>query len=91
MNRVDRFFVYAVECRDGSYYVGSTSRLANRIKAYNSGHGSTYLKAKLPVKWVCEREYRYYKNALHAERNLKKLTRKQKDAKIGIYEKNKSL
>jgi len=45
------------------------------------------LKGKRPVKLVYKKEYKYFKNALRAERNLKKLTRKQKEGLIRIYEK----
>lgn len=87
--RSGRFFVYIVECRNGTYYIGSTNNLENRIKLHNSGHGAKYLRGKTPVKIVYEKGYRYYKNALHAERNMKKLTREEKEGLIRIYERNK--
>ena len=86
MNRSGKFYVYIVECRNGTYYTGSTNNIENRIKLHNSGHGAKYLRGKLPVKLVYKKEYGYYKNVLHAERNLKKLTRAQKEELIRIYE-----
>lgn len=88
MKRLGKFHVYIIECRSGTYYTGSTNNIENRIKLHNSGHGAKYLRGKLPVKLVYKKEYRYYKNALHAERNLKKLTRREKEELIRIYEKN---
>ena len=90
INRKDRkrhsqYYVYIVQCDDGTYYTGSTSNLENRLKLHNSGNGAKYLRGKGPVKLVYAKEYRYYKNVLHAERNLKKLTREQKEEIINIY------
>jgi putative endonuclease len=87
--RNGKFWVYIVECADGTYYTGYTNDLEARVKLHNSGHGAKYLKGKGPVKLVYVKEYRYYKNALHAERNLKKLTRVQKEELVGIYARNK--
>lgn len=89
MKRTGKFYVYIVECRMGTYYAGSTNNIENRIKLHNSGRGAKYLRGKLPVKLVYKREYKYYKNALHAERDLKKLTRAQKEELVRIYEKSK--
>src|SRR4030042_1122392 len=87
--RKSRYFVYIVKCSDGSFYTGSTSNLENRVKMHNKGQGAKYLRGKLPVNLVYAKEYRYYKNALHAERNIKKLTRNQKEELIRIYENQK--
>ena len=86
--RSGKFWVYVVRCANGAYYAGSTSNLEKRIKLHNSGHGAKYLRGKGPIELVYEKEYRYYKNVLHAERNIKKLTRAQKEELIRIYEKD---
>ena len=74
IKRHDHYYVYIVQCINGTYYTGYTNNLENRIKEHNSGHGAKYLRGKGPVKLVYAKEYRYYKNVLRAERNLKKLT-----------------
>ncbi len=89
IKREGRFYVYIVQCRDGTYYTGYTNDLENRIASHNNGNGAKYLKGKLPVKLVYSKEYHYYKNALRSERRIKKLTRKQKEKLIGIYANNK--
>jgi len=89
MKRSGKFYVYIIECRDGSYYTGSTNNIENRIRLHSSGHGAKYLRGKLPVKLVYKKEYKYYKSALHAERNMKKLMRKEKEDLIKIYEKKR--
>jgi putative endonuclease len=87
-NRTDKFFVYIVQCKNSTYYTGYTQNLNQRIEEHNSGRGAEYLKGKLPVRLVYAKEYRYYKNALLAERRLKKLTRNQKLKLIEIYANN---
>jgi putative endonuclease len=77
--------VYIVKCKDGAYYTGYTNNLKKRVNLHNNGYGSKYLKHRLPVKLVYAKEYRYYKNALSAERRIKKLTREQKLKLIRIY------
>lgn len=67
------------------YYTGSTSDLAARIKLHSQGRGARCLRGKGPVELVYAKEYVYYKNALHAERNIKKLTRNQKTELVRIY------
>jgi len=53
---------------------------------HNKGNGAKYLRGKLPVELVYAKEYRYYKNALRAERKIKKLRSWQKQELIRIYE-----
>jgi putative endonuclease len=85
VKRKDIFYVYIVRCADGTYYTGYTNNLEKRIKLHNNRNGARYLKSKLPVRLVYAKEYRYYKNVLHAERNLKKRTRKEKEEIIKNY------
>jgi putative endonuclease len=42
-------WVYIVECRDGSLYVGSTYDLVRRISEHNEGLGATYTRRRRPV------------------------------------------
>lgn len=85
MKRIGKFYVYIVECRNGAYYTGSTNNLENRIKLHNKGRGAKYLRGKGPVELVYVRKYRYYKNALRAERDIKKLTRREKEKLVRTY------
>ena len=75
-----------LECKNGSYYTGYTNDLEKRIQEHSDGRGARYLRGKIPVKLVYAKGYKYYKNALHAERNIKKMTRQQKEELIKIYE-----
>ena len=43
------WFVYIVECSDGSLYTGITNNLEKRISTHNKGKGAKYTKNKTPV------------------------------------------
>ena len=40
------WFVYILECRDGSFYTGVTNDLDKRMKAHAEGKGSKYVRRK---------------------------------------------
>jgi len=86
--RKGKYWVYIVRCKNKTYYTGYTNDLNKRIALHNSGNGAKYLRNKLPVTLVYAKEYRYYKSALHRERDIKKLTRQQKEELVRIYEIN---
>lgn len=87
--RHGHFFVYMVRCRDGTYYSGSTNNLEARIKLHDAGHGAKYVRGKAPVKLVYAKGYRYYKRALQAEAQLKRLTRGEKETLVRRYERGR--
>jgi len=73
------FYVYIIECSDGTYYTGYTPDIKKRIKLHNAGRGAKYTRDRRPVKLVWKKEYRYFKPAFLAEKRIKKLTRKRKE------------
>jgi putative endonuclease len=72
------WFVYLLECADGSYYAGITNRLEHRLKAHNAGEGARYTRARLPVKLLATQEHPDRSTASKAEVELKRLPRLQK-------------
>jgi putative endonuclease len=77
MKRTGKFFVYIVECKDSTYYTGSTNDIEKRIEEHNhSKRGAKYLRGRMPVELVYAKEYRYYKRAVRKEREIKRLTHK---------------
>lgn len=61
--REGRFWVYIVECSDGSYYTGYTPDLDRRIKLHNAGKGAKYTRDRRPVKLIWSKSYKYFKPA----------------------------
>lgn len=45
-----KWYVYLLECRDGSYYCGITNNLARRVQEHNDGKGAKYTRGRGPVK-----------------------------------------
>ncbi len=77
--RTGKFYVYIVQCQDGTYYTGYTPDVDRRIKLHNDGKGARYTRGRRPVKLVWCKEYRYSKRAFSEEERIKGLTRNQKE------------
>jgi len=72
------FYVYLLECRDGSLYCGYTTDIQKRLIVHNSGKGAKYTKSRLPVKLAYFEECETKSDALKREAAIKKLKRHQK-------------
>ena len=70
-------YVYIIECEDSSFYTGIAKDLKKRL--VNHGNGSRYTRAKKPVKLVY---VELPENAYKREPQIKKLSRKKKEALI---------
>lgn len=72
------WFVYILECADGTLYTGVTNDLKRRFETHNAGKGAKYTRTRLPVK------IRYYEEcagrsaALIRECRVKALPRDKK-------------
>ncbi|HEU7738927.1 TPA: GIY-YIG nuclease family protein [Streptococcus pneumoniae] len=60
-------YMYVLECRDGSYYIGYTTDVRRRLAIHNSGRGAKY-------KGFASKE-----EAMSAEALLKRKKRPQKE------------
>lgn len=75
------FYVYILECADGTYYTGSTSDLDRRVGEHNtSKRGAHYTKMRRPVVLRYSEQAATMSAARVREAALKKLTRAQKAA-----------
>lgn len=73
------YFVYILQCNDGTLYTGITSDLERRVKEHNSSNlGAKYTKIRRPVKLVYSKEYTNRSEAQIEEARIKKLTRSEK-------------
>jgi len=79
-----KIFTYIVSCSDGSYYTGWTNNLQRRLRQHNGEikGGAWYTSWKKPVVLVYTEEHADKITAMKRERELKKLTRKQKEALV---------
>ena len=76
------FYVYLLECADGTLYCGYTNDLEGRVRTHNAGKGAKYTRSRLPVKVVYFETYQDKSEALRREIQIKRLTREQKKALI---------
>ena len=72
------WYVYIVECADGTLYTGITTDLNKRIKTHNEGKGAKYTKTRLPVVLRAYFELENRSLASKEEYRIKQLTKKQK-------------
>ena len=79
------WYLYIVECRDGTFYTGITTDIKKRIDAHNSGHGAKYTRGRGPVKLMHLRRYVDRSAASKAEHKIKKLKRGKKIRMINEF------
>jgi predicted GIY-YIG superfamily endonuclease len=77
------FYVYVLRCRDGSYYVGHTDNIENRLAAHHSGAiPDCYTHDLRPVELVICQEFQTRQEAFERERQVKGWSRAKKEALI---------
>jgi putative endonuclease len=75
-------FMYILECRDGSFYVGSTWDLQQRLTQHQAGHGAEYTKRRLPVTLAFAAEFDRIEDAFLMEKRLQGWSRAKRQALI---------
>lgn len=69
---VSIWYLYLIECEDGSLYTGITTDVERRYAQHVAGKGARYTRMKKPVRLVGFRECGSKSEALRAELALKK-------------------
>lgn len=73
------WYVYIVQCRDGSLYTGITVDLDRRVLEHNtSKKGAKYTRSRRPVQLVYSEELLDRSSALKREAAIKKISRENK-------------
>ena len=73
------WFVYILECRDGSFYTGVTNNLERRQHQHNEGTASKYTRSRRPVTLRYQELCGSRSQALIRECSLRLLSRKEKE------------
>lgn len=76
------FFLYILECADGSLYIGHTDDLDRRMEQHDQGNGSSYTATRRPVKLIHTEAFETRYEALTMERKLKGWSRAKKLAYV---------
>ena len=84
----EQWYLYILECNDGSFYTGVTPDIDRRIKTHNEGNGGRYTRSKLPVALIYSEAHLTKSEALKRELQIKGWSKKKKWALINQDLKN---
>lgn len=74
------WFLYLIECADGSIYTGITVDVAARYEAHAQGKGARYTRAHPPARLLATEAHPDRSSASKAEYRIKRLTAAEKRA-----------
>jgi putative endonuclease len=75
----DNWYVYIVECSDGSYYTGITKDVKRRVLEHNySFKAAKYTRSRRPVNLLFRHTVSSQSAALKMEIKIKRMTKKMK-------------
>ncbi len=72
------FYVYMLECSDGSIYTGHTDDLEARLAAHRDGRFRGYTYKRRPVRLIFQEQFASREEAFRAEREIKGWSREKK-------------
>jgi len=76
------YYVYIIECKDGTLYTGITTDIQRRFKEHNSGRGGAYTRAKKVKKVLYTEQIETRSEAQKREAEIKSWHRERKLALI---------
>ena len=80
------YFLYILECADGSLYTGIALDIEARLAVHGKGRGSKYVAARLPFRCVYkEGPFAKKGDALRRENEIKKMKRSEKLELVSAY------
>ena len=77
-NRHTGWFLYLIECVDGSIYTGITTDVAARYAAHAAGKGARYTRSHPPVQLLASMAFPDRSSAAKAEYQVKQLSAAEK-------------
>ena len=87
MGSEKQFYVYIVECADGTLYTGWTNDVEKRINEHNGGRsGAKYTRSRRPVRLLFVKECLSLSDALKEEARIKRMSKAQKIQMIDAQE-----
>lgn len=76
------WYVYLLQCDDGTLYTGVTNDVSRRCAQHNAGTASRYTRSRLPVVVVYQETQAGRSLALKREAAVKRLSRLEKERLI---------
>ena len=80
------WYLYILQCGDGSLYTGITTDVEKRLEAHRSGKGAKYTRGRSPLELKYWEACGTHSDALKRELEIKHLSREEKLALIGETE-----
>jgi len=77
------YYIYIIECSDGTLYTGWTTNLEVRVRKHNQGKGAKYTRARYPVTLKYFEVFKTKTEAMQREAFIKKMPRQEKLNLIG--------
>jgi putative endonuclease len=72
------YYVYILECKDGTLYTGWTIDLERRLVQHNRGKGAKYTRSRYPVILKYYEKFNTKREACRREYRIKQLSRTEK-------------
>lgn len=86
MKDKSKWFIYMLECVDGTYYTGITTNIIRRVHEHNhTKKGAKYTRSRSPVVLLGWRECSDRSDAMKHEYRVKKLPRHEKVYEVGWW------
>ena len=74
------WYIYLVECADGTLYTGITIDPPRRVQQHNAGRGARYTRSRAPVRLLGSLAAGSRVDALRLEKRVKRMQPKRKRA-----------
>ncbi len=78
MKSKNNWFVYIIECQNGSFYTGITKDIEYRLDKHTKGLGAKYTRSNPPKEVIYTEKYVNMNDALKREAEIKKLSKNEK-------------
>jgi putative endonuclease len=72
------FYVYILQCCDGSYYTGYTNNLQERTRQHLNGTGAKYTRTHKPDRVAYVEHFETRGQAMRREREIKRFSHQKK-------------
>jgi tRNA/rRNA methyltransferase len=88
LNKIDKeitkkmWCVYILKCSDGSYYIGHTNNIQERITRHNAGQAAKWTASRLPARLAYRETYQTERQAVKRELQIKKWSHQKKKSLI---------
>ncbi|MGE5473949.1 MAG: GIY-YIG nuclease family protein [Ignavibacteriales bacterium] len=79
------YYMYILECSDGTLYTGWTNNLQNRLQKHNQGKGAKYTRSRTPLTLKYFELFSDKTEAQRREYFVKKLSREEKLKLIATF------